>query len=343
MEQQKQRNPGLDFLRYLCAFFVVLLHMPFPFEQHIEPVIRLMVPIFAMITGYFYESTYQKGKTLDQIKKIARLLLYAYLLYFVWDMIYLARNGQSFGAYMRALFHPVQVAKFLACNASLLSGHLWYLGALLYGLVILYFADRFHIREKLYKWIPVFFLLNLVLGTYSVVLLGFRAPVLLTRNFLLFILPFLLLGDWLRKKQPAIPNRYLIAGILLSAAVVLGEKQFLLRNFTEFNEDFLLGIPTLAAFAFLLALNNGHRFQRGIPGFFAKLGRKTATTVYIIHILVMTELDQLVAAAAGALPWVPDVYYVLGPVIVMAVSTILSAGIHRISAGRKQNKNKGTE
>ena len=66
-----KRSVGLDFLKFLCSFMVVTIHKPFPglLGPVIMPITRIAVPIFFMITGFFYYSTIENANEIRQIKK----------------------------------------------------------------------------------------------------------------------------------------------------------------------------------------------------------------------------------------------------------------------------------
>ena len=54
----KNRNLGVDILKFLCAFLVVMIHAPIQgVSQYTTPIARIAVPIFFMITGYYYSIT----------------------------------------------------------------------------------------------------------------------------------------------------------------------------------------------------------------------------------------------------------------------------------------------
>ena len=44
---------GLQILKFLCALFVVQIHTPSGLRDLLVPVIRIAVPVFFMISGYF--------------------------------------------------------------------------------------------------------------------------------------------------------------------------------------------------------------------------------------------------------------------------------------------------
>ena len=72
-----QRNEGIDILICVAAFFVVCLHEWFlgEFGLYVHSVARFAVPVFLMITGYFYEGVVRRGREAAQIKCSAWKLL----------------------------------------------------------------------------------------------------------------------------------------------------------------------------------------------------------------------------------------------------------------------------
>ena len=59
-----ERNKNIDILKAVCAFLVVCIHINFPgeFGEILKIVGTVAVPIFFMITGYFYNKTIKKHK-----------------------------------------------------------------------------------------------------------------------------------------------------------------------------------------------------------------------------------------------------------------------------------------
>lgn len=53
------RKVGLDFLKFICSFMIICIHIPFPepLGTIFTPITRIAVPIFFMITDYFYSLT----------------------------------------------------------------------------------------------------------------------------------------------------------------------------------------------------------------------------------------------------------------------------------------------
>ncbi|MBO5427455.1 MAG: acyltransferase family protein [Prevotella sp.] len=50
----KMRNHSIDILRLVCAFLVILLHVGTAYYSYTEPIARSAVPLFFMLSGYFY-------------------------------------------------------------------------------------------------------------------------------------------------------------------------------------------------------------------------------------------------------------------------------------------------
>ena len=60
----KKRVDGLDILKCIAAFLIICIHAPFfgEFGKYVTAIARIGVPIFLMITGYFYTSTINKNR-----------------------------------------------------------------------------------------------------------------------------------------------------------------------------------------------------------------------------------------------------------------------------------------
>lgn len=86
------RYRSIDALRMLCAFMIVCIHIPSGNlwgGGYWIAVCRIAVPIFLMISGYFYN----KESAIKQIKKIGFLFIEANLLYGVWSCFYGVVSG----------------------------------------------------------------------------------------------------------------------------------------------------------------------------------------------------------------------------------------------------------
>lgn len=104
---------------------------------------------------------------------------------------------------MYSNFTGKNILKFLALNESPLARHLWYLGAILYVLVIVLLVDKLNCRKLLYYLITVLLIADLVFGKYSLFILHREFPYIIVRNFLCVRIPYFCIGNFIREKRYA--------------------------------------------------------------------------------------------------------------------------------------------
>ena len=223
------------------------------------------------------------------------------------------------------LFSIKAWVKFLCFNESFFSGHLWYLGALLYVLIIILIVDKYSHREKLYKFIPLLLFVNIIFGNYSSVLFGVMLSHVLTRNFLFCGLPFFLLGDALRQKQCTLTQKQLVAMAISAMLLTMAENIFLLNSGKPFNVDCFFATPFLAYSLFVLFLENSSIISKNhYLANIAKLGKSTSTTIYIVHPIAITIVDQIVGMIGGYFPYLITVYHYVAPLIILILCTVFA-------------------
>lgn len=154
-----------------------------------------------MITGYFYSDTVARHKEKYQIKKILHLLVEANALFFIWNIALNVLRRENIVAYIRSIFTGMNLLKFFLLNESPLAGHLWYLGAIFYVLVIVLLMDKFNCRKVLYYLTPALLIADLVLGKYSLLIFHREFPYILVRNFLCVGIPYFCIGNFIRERQ----------------------------------------------------------------------------------------------------------------------------------------------
>lgn len=188
-----------DILKSICAFLIVCIHVPFPGEvgSYITALSRIAVPIFFMITGYFYSEVTRKRKITRQIMKIFILMIEANLLYLVWKWFCTVVSSDV--NFLSNTFNVKNLLRFIFFNDSSLSGHLWYLGAILYVLIITAIADKLKLSKALYWLTPLLLVMDLILGKYSLILLKREFPYILVRNFLFVGVPYFCIGRMIRE------------------------------------------------------------------------------------------------------------------------------------------------
>ena len=327
----KKRYDGLDFAKFLCAFMVIAIHVTYFGKEYIDSLATFAVPVFFMITGYFYSSAQKHRREGAQIKKVAGLLLLSNLLYFVWKIVKCILQHESIGEYLCSLRDLKPWLEFVFLNESVFSGHLWYLGALLYVLVIILLVDKYSNRKKLYKFIPLLLAVNVLFGSYSVLTVGVRLPHIWTRNFLFCGLPFFLLGDAAREKGGKATNGQLIAVAVFSVAVILAETVLLRNTGVKFNGDCFAATPFLAYSLFALFVKD--RKISDVPLLFhiAQLGRNTATLTYIIHPIAILIVGKIITILGAYIPFLSTVYFYTAPVVILILCTLFACFYHEIT------------
>lgn len=337
-DRVSQRHSGIDFVKYLCAFMVICIHMTYAGKTYLEPLTRFAVPVFFMITGYFYSSVKQNGKEYKQLKKVLQLLISSSLLYLLWNIVRYAITGKSIPAYFHSILNIQAFINFVCFNESNLSGHLWYLSALVYVLVIVLLLDKYSSRDRFYKLIPLLLLINIITGTYSTILFGKKLSLLLSRNFLFCGLPFFLLGDAIYKTQIKLTRNSLLVIAILSVLVSTAENALFLHIGVAFNSDCFIATPFLATSVFMLALKSQSVSTIPILAKIARLGKTASTAIYIIHPIVILIMNKTVGVIANYVPWLHAVWHCTAPFVVLVVCTLLSCIFSTLQRNLRQIK-----
>ena len=244
-----------------------------------------------MITGYFYSDTVARYKEKQQIKKIFCLVIKANILFFVWNVILDILRRDSIISYVRAVFTGKNLLKFFLLNESPLAGHLWYLGAILYVLVIVLLADKFNCRKTLYYLTPVLLIADLVLGKYSLLIFHREFPYIVVRNFLCVGIPYFCIGNLIREKISSEKwnKKVLQALIVVFATTSLAERFALLNAGLNATRDHYLSTTFLSICLFVYALKSNWCNKR-----VSVIGRKYSTWLYVIHPIFITVFSIVV-------------------------------------------------
>ena len=326
MPNATKRNPGFDCLRLICAFCVVCLHVAYPFKHLAEPWIRFAVPVFFMLSGYFYEGQRDHGK---QIRKILFLCIGANLLHLGFQLLLNRISGHSSAGLLGSLGNLQVWMEFLLLNHSPVSSPLWYLGALLYVLVIMGLLDKGPGRKAMYPLIPVLLGLNLILGTYSPVFFGRPLSIEISRNFLFAGLPFFLLGDLLRTETaaPGIPVFLtLAAGLVLSFL----ENYLLYKLGLLVNQDLFLGTIPVSCALFRLTAASSSRFENRLCRALAGWGHRCSLGIYILPMVIL-GCRAFLSRFGAHFPALNRAYILFAPVIVFSLSFLLCTIWNRIT------------
>lgn len=323
----KKRVDGLDILKCIAAFLIICIHAPFfgEFGKYVTAIARIGVPIFLMITGYFYTSTINKNREKTQIKKILSLTLGANILFFVFNICLSIFKG-TLSQYLAECFSFKSILSFLLLNDSPFCYHLWYLGALLYTLLIVALLRKFvKCWEKiLYIITPLLLAVDLIFGKYSIVIFGYEPiPYKFLRNFLFVGIPYFTIGLYISRHQQlfsSLKKRTIIlciASVLFTATTIL-ERFVLVSLNVNATRDHYFSSTLLALVLFILFENTAWNDRE--LGFLKKIGREYSLLIYIIHPITI----PLIRGGLGKIGMI-SIYDYTAPFLVFSVSLAFSA------------------
>lgn len=208
---EKTKITGLNVLKLLCAFFVVHAHVDCLYTDWVYCIVRIAVPIFFMISGYFLcddSGVIQTGHIKKIIKHMIPVIIFVNLIYFLYSLIpepygHLCKLDQlsSPGTWVlliypgSSFFHPG-----------------WYLNAYIIALCVIALLVKLHCDKLLYVWIFIGLFINFAFGALAftwldnanATFLGIeysKISLILNRNFYTIALPFIAMGLFVRRNQ----------------------------------------------------------------------------------------------------------------------------------------------
>ena len=303
-------------MKAICAFLIVCIHVPFPGRvgAYFTVLTRVAVPIFFMITGYFYSDTVARHKEKRQIKKILYLVVETNVLFFIRNIALNVLRRENIVAYIRSIFTGMNLLKFFLLNESPLAGHLWYLGAILYVLIIVFLTDKFNCRKILYYLTPVLLIADLVFGKYSLLIFHREFPCILVRNFLCVGIPYFCIGTLIRDKRCSEKwnKKVLQVLIVIFAITSLAERFILVSAGLNATRDHYISTTFLAIYLFVYTLKSDWH-NKGV----AVIGRKYSTWLYIIHPIFITVFAMITGKLG-----IKSIYRCIAPIMVYCATLI---------------------
>lgn len=335
----KKRFAGFDILKFFCAFLIVVIHFPFPsvFGQLVGALIRIGVPIFFMITGYFYDETVRRHREKQQIIKILKLTVAANIGYFLFNLAgHILKK--DVGAYLAESFSPVSIFNFLVLNDSPFGNHLWYLGALLYVLIIAALLTKIKRLRLLIYAAPVLIVVELILGRYSALFFGSPLNLLITRNFLFTGIPFFAIGMFIKRLSvPKNPAPFFAASAVFYLLSVFEYYLPSIANFEAVREHYLNSTLLSVSVFMIFYIVYQNRSISKAELLMASIGQKYSAWIYILH----PAVGQIMNSAFKKLGIFP-VYSWIAPVAVFCATTALSVIVLKLTklAGKKTRSRK---
>lgn len=345
----KNYNYCLDFMKGIACLFVVWMHCEFPGNTGVivQAISRFCVPFFFMVSGYF-SGNMGVGKYLvinKKTKHIFIITIWATIFYIVWFLVSnLLWDNKNISVSI------TQIAIWLIFNQPvIISGHLWFLFALLYDYILVSIFDSKRIHNQQYKLGAIVLVLLFILGQ-GCHLLGIQIPIpefvrnsfgheipqfanipnFVYRNWLIEGLAFFMLGRWIKenKDKISVKNTTLLIIIAVSTILCLFERQIMGRDFGV-N---ICTLPQVTAL-FLYSVKNPELHA----GFLQRIGRNCSMMVYILHMFVWDIVAKI--------------YYIIGisnniiaqyllPIVVVFISIILALMFNWIISMFSKENNK---
>ena len=322
----ENRYASLDIIKAVCIFLVIIIHIQVAGQTspYVLAIARIAVPLFLMISGFFYSEVCSRGGKTKQLLKIAKMYIGANILYFVWQLVSRVPDG-TFSEFMTGKVLTAQAAcNFFVFGESPFASHIWYLSAFLYVLLVFFPFGGNPNTKVLIVLTPLLLLAGLLIGRYPVVLWGRKFSYLYTRNFILTGIPYFSLGIIIRKYEDKIrlSNISLILlSILFIITTVVARFIFGKMNIMG-GQDLYASTTLLSLVLFLLAVKNPE-FGKG--SFAEKIGYRYSADMYIWHVLFILIVFKIVdrwGMAPGYVYFAPVMIYVISVLFAMLLSKI---------------------
>lgn len=280
---QKTPNECLWLLKGLSCIIVILFHCPIHgiIGDAIIYGLRFPIPIFFMISGYFF---FLKDNYIYRIKKLLFILIFAAIIFFLCYLLGGAESVNPFST-LKSL-NPIKTVFF----GSLFNPTLWYLYAMIWSCILFYMfslkASLFHIAYIAIVPLLLFHILGrmFVQAHYDI-----NLYVYIFRSALLYAVPFLLIGRLIAEYENVILRRLTNKKILLLFFIGL---IVMVTEYVIFCQYMDLQFSTIfiSLGLFLFALKNPHFSP--IP-FLTDIGRKVSLYVYIFHMPIIVSLKTV--------------------------------------------------
>lgn len=289
-------NRTLDAFKAIACIIVTTAHLPSICPDPVSDLyfnqwfLRFCVPFFFVCSGYFFYKAKDKTRT---IKRIAWLYALSYVLYLP--------------AILEGAYDLHSIVSKLRWNLVFGYEHLWYLSAALEGMLVWYLLEKIPVISRIFHkiGIPACVILLLVgalldehyrvlensmLRTIGDFLAVFGGP----RNVVFMGFPLLMFGGAIARYEDRvriIPTALLLIGWVVLRALAYKECTYLYENldFTITNDLTFFGCwPAVILFEL------SFRFDLPVPDSFAKLLRKLAEYVYILHPLIAMLISKYI-------------------------------------------------
>ena len=274
---------SIDVMRIVMAFSVVTIHWPFNGKAGDVFITygKTAAPFFLVIAGYFLfreDNKEMMKRLLKQTKRMAIFYVASNVFYGALSALYeIVVNGSIKG--MAQYFTAKSITDFLLYNLSPFSEHLWFLGSLLYALLIMLLLNKLKVLKYAMFAAPA------LVAAYVILMhMGVGEPYQL-RNALFVGLGYTMMGMLIRRFEKKILDHKFSALVLWILFVICCITAiFELNGYKQGIAVPFVSCEILLYVIVLLCL----KYPDFGKGTYAEwLGHECSLTVYIMHIAVM--------------------------------------------------------
>lgn len=292
---------SLYFLKALCALFVVIVHSEMWGKELIEPIIRIAVPCFFAISGFFLYSEKHDVELLKirrWLKKIALVYLFVALFYGVF--LYFC-EGKTY------TWKDVVISLAIGRTPAF---HLWYLISLLQALIVVFLLKRFHLWSvwSLFLVFVLEYMFRLCLA-YKIIdnlYLGYWR--------MLWALLLLGIGYYSSKYKTFLCSPKMLIVLLLCAVLLKYNTCYFFPDIAR-----LLGMVCNMTIPVCL-ISLCVRFPGFTLLYLTRIGKEHSGNIYYFHVFVYLLLNKIIVADFG------DKF----PLVTFVVTLMFSELIHCI-------------
>ncbi len=322
-----ERQTAVDTLKCIGAFMVVVLHYGYVIADDgvgratfvVNAITCAAVPIFFMITGFYFILSYRRGRIGHQVRRLLTLTAFAVVLYAVFYYGWYLVRGKLPELINNLRWHDDavrEISKMVIFNELPKAFHLWYLLAAAMAIGAMWAFERWRLWGRpLIAFFVLVFIAASILSAYS------NYPYYYIRNFFTVGIPAMVIGRWIYETQShqrtwLTSPKVIFGGIFL--AIVLIAVQMLLHiddvgMIYRAQFDIPLAAPMLAAALLLLTI----RFpMMGRATFLPVIGAKYSGYIYVFHVIPGTVLRTWIKAE--------DYLSLLAPFVVFTIALGMS-------------------
>lgn len=299
----KQRITSFDTFRAVAAFIIVFLHYPLlnRFTDEAQVLVRIAVPYFFMVSGYFHYSTKElkAEKIFKELKKIIGLTIIVNIVYLILRLsvktYYCIQNGQDLHRLWSRIFSQLARPRYIWFNFGL-AGHLWYLRAMIFVVIVFAIMKKFKLEKFVKYSIPLIIIADLCLCKYSKALYGWHYPRRILEPLEKFIgvgYSYFFMGYFYRqfeqterfeKMKKAITKSPVIPAVMVIAAAALNVLEAKWLDSHKWNVQPYNYIGTLLLIVVIFIILSCYKTLGSNAGIHI-IGQKYSEYIYFYHVL----------------------------------------------------------